>query len=109
MVDKILAVVPDAGVLVTGTDEVVVRMPHVDESVAHALGCDRRQRCSLVSARRELTIEPVHRQFVVLSDPLHIGVGQVDVAIAVDLCAGCRIIHDTFASVGARHVIVWKS
>ena len=40
MVYKIVSVVPYACILVGSSDEVVVRMAHVDEPVADSLVCD---------------------------------------------------------------------
>ena len=106
VIDEIGAVVPHARVLMAGTDEVVVRVAHVDEAVPNSLVGDRRQRTHFIRARRKFAVQPVHRELVVVTDPLHVGVGQIDVAVVVDLRVRSRIVHDAFAAVGAGHVVV---
>ena len=106
MVDEVGAVVPDARAGMGRADEVVVVVPHVDEPVGHALRGDRGQGGCLVGPLRKLPVEPVDGELVVLADALHVGVGEVDVAVVVDGGQGRGIVHDALAAVGARQVVV---
>ena len=109
VVDEVFAVVPHASELMTGAYEVVVIVGHEKQAAIEALLHNPGKFFFLVGAGRKLLVGIAHRELVVFADALHIGVGQIDLAVFGDLYQRCRVIHDTLAAIGAGKVVVWKA
>ena len=99
LVYQIVAIVPDAGILMAGADKIIVVVGHEQQTPVQTFLHNFCQLLFLVSARRKLFIGIPHSQLVILAYPLQIGIGKIQLFVFRDFHQGCRIVHDTLPAV----------